>query len=1733
MSLNREKEKDYARLFYRGETTKWNPFKNAFKALMLKHPAQVDIILGRVQFDEAGNPISITKRARPGRKANSKAMPALETVVKQEGKADEESDPSSESAKPSEPVKPRATVTTNKQDLSDEQFDKYVTANEGIYAKLFEVTSFKVHNIFKHKSVPFGHGYGAWETLLQKYEKLSRGKKREFQAAINSLQMQARETIEDYVGRMFDLEQLLYNGWGKAYDEDDRLTFLLSGLDEKRYSTTITIIDSDETIDYDGAVAALEKFEERMLKAWKNNGLMKSKTNDNSGRQTDGRSKAFVSTANHCDACGETTHTYRNCKNKQNLECDTCNKKGHATKMCWKTIGVPDHMKRGKSSKNGKSANVTEQANVTETKTNVVNDDYLNWGMIAQKVEKKQSAKKENTNDDKPDTWNPLSAESCRNAAVDAVYDRPNLNKYHTKTSYQLKVDRNKFYYELKHLDEIYERRNGINQYDCKYWNTWEQIQADIIRRGISSHHPRDEPRNHSTPVNHRTLNEEEDNDDDDTNGNNDDNGVDTNPMHIDWGTNSQDEWDNEDMFYDMSESDSDTDYEQQALKADKQDAKERNSQNMITWVIDSGASDNFCKEPKHVFTNYLQNTSDVKFGGGGVANSPGTGIVHGIEDVLHVPGMTHNLLSVRILSSRGFAFVFDAETCKIVKPNGKTLGTAKVQQGLYKISLPYKFDASANIADAKPQNDAYLWHQRLGHINYITLKNSTRGKNVKLHGVKIDPKAFDDKEGIHCDTCHKSKITKTGLPTKPSKRETKALKRLSVDLLGPVGPRARSGAKYVLVIVDDATRYAWVRFISNKSDATAILKEFIGKLEKSMGKVGLIEILRSDNGTEFLNHEMDKFLKENNITRELTVPNNSGQNAISERFIRTLTTRGRCLLVHAQLQANLWDESTAFACHVYNRLPHTANKMQTPIFKLKNETPNLNYIRTFGCKVTVLDEKVSKKNRFSPRGKGGRFLGYTSGVKGYRIMMNKTGKIRSRRHVVFNELPSALNKPAATPMTSMKRKKNTNGNNEDGGGDDSASDNDNEKKVRFNIPAAPVDKRDADEKVTDAKSVDKRTPDEKIATSEAKDATEEDGENSPQDDVEENDGRQAPNEEDSESESGNDDEQKHHNTPDEPKRPRRTRTQVVKLGHHPQYTYFPTYDPKDFEEEKEDPHVGLHTFKITNTDGREKHIDLYALAAHESSATLVHGNDVITPKTYKQATSDSNPHKKEWIAAVKRELKAMSDMGVWVPETLPADRKAIKSTWVFKAKLDNDGNVKKFKARLCARGDMMIQGIDYTQTYAPVSRLPSVRIFIISMVKKNYTVVQLDVSTAYLYATLKETVYMKMPQGMENEKFTCLRLVKSLYGLCQSANAWHLELKKTLIKFGMKPLISDPCVYYYQENGEEVYMLTYVDDLLAAGTTRLRNRLLDHLKSTYTCTQEDELVQMLGMRVNIDYKTKTVSFDVETYLEGVLTRFALHDSKPVATPMVTQQVKESQEELYPNVKQFMQATGSLMYASLTARPDITFAVVKLARKMAKPTLADWIAMKRIMRYIRGTTHLKLNYNCAGRVKLLATCDADWGGDEKTSRSTSGGAIFILDNSAPTEWISKLQRNITLSTAIAELNSIVVMVKMTIWTCLILKEMGLPALQPVVKSDNTAAIRIAEATCMHSKVKHALLKVRFLQELIKEHKLRVEHIPTLKNPADAYTKALPRPKFESMRDQLNMPGNNATTITKH
>lgn len=501
-----------------------------------------------------------------------------------------------------------------------------------------------------------------------------------------------------------------------------------------------------------------------------------------------------------------------------------------------------------------------------------------------------------------------------------------------------------------------------------------------------------------------------------------------------------------------------------------------------------------------------------------------------------------------------------------------------------------------------------------------------------------------------------------------------------------------------------------------------------------------------------------------------------------------------------------------------------------------------------------------------------------------------------------------------------------------------------------------------------------------------------------------------------------------------------------------------------------------------------------------------------------------TGPESVLWKKAMEDELNSIDTNNVWTLVEPKCDVKPIKTKWVFKRKIGSDGEVCSYKARLVAQGFSQKMGIDYDETFSPVVRFESVRTVIALAAQHDLQIHQMDVSSAFLNGELEEEIYVTQPDGFivpGKENMVC-KLHKSLYGLKQSPRCWNSSLNSFLKNHNFVQSSSDSCIYTSTDNNNLCIVAVYVDDILIASKSI---DCINNVKSVF-CDQYQmkdlgKLNYFLGVSVVQD--NDKIFINQTNFSLSLLKKFGLDNAKPVSTPADVGNLleKATDECELCDIETYQSAVGSLLYLATKTRPDITFAVCNVARYCSKPTTKHWSAVKRILRYIKGTDQLGIVYNRQDSNNCVGFADADWAGDKNDRKSTSGFCFKL--GSGLISWRTNKQTCVALSTAEAEYVALAAASQEGVWLKHLLANLSFGDDSPmIINEDNQAAICLAKNNRDHPKTKHIDIKYHFVRDLIVNEEISVKYCPTSEMLADAFTKSLPAERFIKLRNEMGL-----------
>lgn len=388
--------------------------------------------------------------------------------------------------------------------------------------------------------------------------------------------------------------------------------------------------------------------------------------------------------------------------------------------------------------------------------------------------------------------------------------------------------------------------------------------------------------------------------------------------------------------------------------------------------------------------------SSRVKLGNGEFIDAKGRGSVmiktpsgnKVIHDVLYVPKIDQNLLSLGQMVENNYSLSFKNKTCIIHDPRGSLLMTVAMRDRSFHWRPKFEHALPSLVTDSD------IWHKRYGNFNFFALK-SMHDKDL----VKNMP-AVQDSSCV-CKICQLGKMVRKPFKKGPAARATTKLQLFYSDICGPMQNLSLGGCRFFMLFIDNCTRMCWIYFLKTKSEAAEVFLKFKALVENQSGEK--IKALRSDNGGEYVNSHFEKICRDAGINHQLTVPYSPQQNGVCERKNRTIVEMARCLLLEKNLPKTFWAEVASTAVYLLNRLPTRAVKHKIPIEAWSDFKPSAEHLRVFGSVCYYLKPAVSRQ-KLDDKVEIGIFIGYSNQAQGYRVLNVKTQKIVVSRDVTFDE---------------------------------------------------------------------------------------------------------------------------------------------------------------------------------------------------------------------------------------------------------------------------------------------------------------------------------------------------------------------------------------------------------------------------------------------------------------------------------------------------------------------------------------------------------------------------------------------------------------------------------------------------------------------------------------------------------------------------------------------------------
>ncbi|KAJ9545622.1 hypothetical protein OSB04_025329 [Centaurea solstitialis] len=963
--------------------------------------------------------------------------------------------------------------------------------------------------------------------------------------------------------------------------------------------------------------------------------------------------------------------------------------------------------------------------------------------------------------------------------------------------------------------------------------------------------------------------------------------------------------------------------------------------------------------------------------------------------------------------------------------------------------AVPQQMETVVFLAKATKE-ESWLWHQRLSHQNFRDMN-----KLVSKHLVNGLPETRLSKDTL-CSACEKGKMKKSSHPPKMETNCHHPLDMLHMDMRGPMRVESLAHKKYMLVLVDEYSRYTWLEFLRAKSDAADLIIAFIKRIQILLGRQ--VKKLRSDNGTEFRNVKLQSFLEEVGISHNFSAVRTPQQNGVVERKNRTLVEAARSMIAHSGVPPSLWAEAVSTACYTQNRTLIVKRTGKTTYEMVNKRKPNIKFFRVFGCVCYLLNNR-DDLGKFDAKSDESIFIGYSLNSATYRVYNKRTRSIFESRYVDFSETEMYSDASTSTaslvfpelhtvspPSTTVPT---------DSFGFDfvDLAEFDLTTLVGPIIVPAP-----SDHSIPSSTSISTDA-----FVNESTSCSTAAGETS----------------------SGTVEPVSVLNPIIETESSSNTVNEETILS------------PSQLSSTQPSPETAVEAV-------REQTVSTVLAPIPEvvppPSPSRTYA-EVFEPTKTQDALSDP-----DWVRAMQDELAEFERNRVWRLVERPRKIRIIDLRWIFRNKKDENDLIIRNKARLVAKGYRQQEGIDYDETFAPVARIEAIRIFLAYAAHKNMKVFQMDVKCAFLNGELQEVVYVEQPEGFVDPKYPehVYVLDKALYGLKQAPRAWYETLTIYLLGSGYKKGIVDPTLFLQRSGNHLTVVQIYVDDIIFASTNPESCIEFEQtMKSRFQMSMMGELTFFLGLQVL--QTPQGIFINQSKYTHDILKRFDFTRPKSAPTPMSTSFQLDADLSGNPvDQKVYRAIIGSLLYLT-ASRPDIMFATCVCARFQCDPRESHLGAVKRILKYLKGTPNFGLWYPKDSGFELTAFTDSDHAGCKLNRKSTSGACQFLGDKLV--SWSSRKQNCVSLSTAEAEYVAAACCCSQVLWMKIQLADYGYTMHRIPIYCDSSSAIQIAANPVQHSRTKNIDIRYHFIKDHVEKGNVELFFVESERQIADLFTKA--------------------------
>lgn len=913
----------------------------------------------------------------------------------------------------------------------------------------------------------------------------------------------------------------------------------------------------------------------------------------------------------------------------------------------------------------------------------------------------------------------------------------------------------------------------------------------------------------------------------------------------------------------------------------------------------------------------------------------------------------------------------------------------------------------------------------------------------------------------VACSSCSAGKSTRVFPKESSTPPSTAPLQLIHADVCGPFPVPGLVSEKYFLTIVDDFTKWTQVIPLNLKSECNALMKNFILSSENHFSSQGFkVVTVRTDNGGEFCNNVINEFYFEKGIQHQLTVPYNSSQNGVVERKHRTIQEKVRILLHSSGAPNKFWPEAVKTAEFLINRYPSPFLKNKSPFELWFGYAPDYSIFHPFGVRCRVLVPPEKRPTAFSPVTVDAIFVGYDPSHKAYRCYVPNLGDVVVSNNVFFMDSEF----PYRTHVTDLETTPI------------------NSSDVMFGNTAAAgaslpliFDNSDISIASSAAATVGdtSRFPDSTFVSSSSS--------SSPQSDLVVND----PTVTGVVSGSG-------------------SSAEIDGSGS--------LVGDGSGESGTGAPHAG-RVSDLTAVDSLSM--------SRSTSAVTIEDPDYIPSESMSTVTSDTTVASTTFLDQLDDQL--MLQNGGFPPMIpvlfnadfepgdfydgfsdddfgLPGVETVLQPVSYFHSSgSSDDADIIACLSDASHPSTSLVRSISHvTDSEGPVP--------------KRHQDTFIEASPNHLIRTISNVT---TSDGNDPKRTHVAALALSAINTVHSAfvGSATVGFARSISEFGVYSQVSADAV---------VLVALYVDDLLILSNAETSIRQVKSiLADNFRMKDLGSVSTFLGMQVA--QSNGCVSVHLSHYLSGFLAEFNMTSCNSVTTPLASgvSLVPDGHVLSPSDVSSYRTMVGKLLFAANTVRPDLSFAASALSRFIREPHSNHLAAAKHVLRYIKGTLNVGLQFKKQDSFNLVGYCDSDWAGD-KLDRKSITGYVFMLGGTAIT-WKSTKQQTVALSSTEAEYMALGDAVKELLWLSQLLTSIGLKLNStPTIFEDNEGCKLLSTHPVHHQRTKHIDIKHHFVRSHIAEGDCQIVSISTHNMIADMFTKNLVKVKFDKFVELAGM-----------